>query len=109
MLSFGIYIKEVDALIMSPEWTDDCIITNQFLAIGHQFGLTSPEQVIFIARNVKYVIDNESNMVKFGSRSKSYDIPMENVHVWKRNVMRNIKNGDRLKKLVGDENFHDSF
>ncbi len=108
-MNFGAFIKELGVLVLSPQWTDYGNMISDFPSAGHNFGLKDMQDVVIIARTMKYVISNDNKYVMFGSKYRSESIDFDKVFVWKNKVLLNVKDRDQLIKFMGTEKFLPAF
>ncbi len=108
-LNYSVFIKELNVLIMSPEWVRYEDLVTDFRTVSHEFGLASIEDQMIIAQNMKFVIGQDGKTISFGSKWHSTNVDMDHVYVWKKHVLTNIVDKNHVLRYMGNDKFVPAF
>ncbi len=113
-MSFGIYIKELNVLVLSTRWATMESLTRDFKAVASTFGVMNDSDVLITGQTVKMVVvhdkdDSKNDAVQFGSRWASTEVPIDHVYVWTEHANINVSDGKQLERMMGDSKFVKKF
>ncbi len=108
-MNFGIFIEEINTLVLSPQWQNHERTMIDFKSVGHNFGLKTIEGTMIIGATVKFVINSDGKSISFGSKWKSTSVDMDHVFVWKNDMLTNVLDKDQLIGFMGRDKFVPAF